>query len=126
MADLIDRAILIVLGLEKKAKELINELAEAGEKEAGGGEEGLTPGKRAENKLVEEGATAAKELLELLRECKDKFEKKVVEATVSCVERLNMATKSELDTVKETARAAREKVDKLEKKLKELEKKEKP
>jgi BMFP domain-containing protein YqiC len=125
MADFIDRAILIVMGLEKKTKELLEELAEAGKKEAGEGEEGLEPGKVAKNRLVDEGTKVTKDLLELLKECKEKLGKSCTEAAESLVEKLHMATKNELETVKEMARVAREKVDKLEKKLKELEKTEK-
>jgi BMFP domain-containing protein YqiC len=125
MVDFLDRAILIVMGLEKKARELMDELAEAGKKETAEGEEGLPTWKRAENKLVDEGSKAAKELLEVLKECREGFEKSCAEAAEGVVERLNVATKTDIETVKEMARVAREKVDKLEKKLKELEKKEK-
>lgn len=125
MADLIERTILAVMGLEKKAKEVLEELVETGKKEAGPAEEGLPPGKKAQNKLVDEAVSAFKELLEFIGECKGRLEKDVGDAAESVAERLNVATKSDLDTVKEMARVVREKVDKLEKKLKELEKKEK-
>ena len=127
MADMIDRTILAVMGLEKKARELLDELVETGKKETGEAEkeEGLPPGERAQNKLVDDAVGAVKELLGLLGECRDKLEKGVTDAAESVVERLNVATRDDLETVKEMARVAREKVDKLEKKLKDLEKKEK-
>jgi BMFP domain-containing protein YqiC len=113
------------MGLEKKAKEVLEELVETGKKEAGPAEEGLPPEKKARNKLVDEAVSAFKELLEFIGECKGRLERGVGDTAESVAERLNVATRSDLDTVKEMARVAREKVDKLEKKLKELEKKEK-
>ena len=133
MADMIDRTILAVMGLEKKARELLDELVETGKKETGEAKEegdkeaggGLEPGERAQNKLVDDAVGAVKELLGLLGECRDKLEKGVTDTAESIVEKLNVATRDDLETVKEMARVAREKVDKLEKKLKDLEKKEK-
>ncbi len=132
MADMIDRTILAVMGLEKKARELLDELVETGKKETGEGEkegtekgEGLEPGERAQNKLVDDAVGAVKELLGLLGECRDKLGKGATDAAESVVERLNVATRDDLEIVKEMAKVAREKVDKLEKKLKDLEKKEK-
>lgn len=137
MADMIDRTILAVMGLEKKARELLDELVETGRKETGeakeegekgeggAGGEGLEPGERAQNKLVDDAVGAVKELLGLLGECRDRLDKGVTDAAESVVEKLNVATRDDLETVKEMAKVARAKVDKLEKKLKDLEKKEK-
>lgn len=135
MADMIDRTILAVMGLEKKARELLDELVETGKKETGeakeeGGDKGeggagLKPGESAQNKLVDDTVSVVNDLLGLLGECRDKLGKGATGAAESVVERLNVATRDDLDTVREMARVAREKVDKLEKKLKDLEKKEK-
>ena len=126
MTDIFEKAILIATGLERKAMEALDELAEAGKKkddtDGGGGEdEGLPRDKAAQNRLVEEGVKASKEIIELLKEGKDKFEKSVHDTAETLVEKLNVATRSDLDTVTEMARKAREKVDKLEKRVKELE-----
>ncbi|MEE9614360.1 MAG: hypothetical protein V3W31_05320 [Thermodesulfobacteriota bacterium] len=124
MADFIDRAILIGTGLEKKLKELVKELEESGKGEEG--EEGELPGgKKLENKVVDEGVKAVKDLLTVLREGKEKFEKELLCSTESLADKLNVATMSELDVVKEMARVAREKVDGLEKRVKTLEGKKK-
>lgn len=131
MPDFIDRAILIVMGLEKKVKGVMDELADEGRTEVdraeGDGAEGedLPLHKKAENKIVEEGVKALQELRGVLREGKERFEKEVIKNASALVETLNVATRSELDTVKEMARVAREKVDALEKKIKDFEKKKK-
>lgn len=131
MPDFIDRAILIVMGLEKKVKGVMDELADEGRTEVDGAEgdaaegEDLPLHKKAENKIVEEGVKALQELRGVLREGKERFEKEVIKNASALVETLNVATRSELDTVKEMARVAREKVDALEKKIKDFEKKKK-
>lgn len=131
MPDFIDRAILIVMGLEKKVKGVMDELADEGRTEVDAVEgdaaegEDLPLHKKAENKIVEEGVKALQELRGVLREGKERFEKEVIKNASALVETLNVATRSELDTVKEMARVAREKVDALEKKIKDFEKKKK-
>ena len=126
MTDIFEKAILIATGLERKAMEALDELADAGKKKAdtetsGGDDEGLPSDKAAQNRLVEEGVRASKDIIELLKEGKDKFERSVHDTAETLVEKLNVATRSDLDTVTEMARKAREKVDKLEKRVKELE-----
>ncbi len=123
MTDFIDRAILIGLGLEKKIKELVGELQRLGEKEVKTGKEGegLTPKKRLENMIVEESMNLVKELLSTLRSGKERLEEEVVDFSQRFVERLNLATKEDIDVIKEMARVAREKVDAIEKKIEELE-----
>ena len=117
--EFIDKAILIGTGLEKKIKELLVELEEKGKAE--GAEEGQPAKERIENRVVEDGIKAVKELLCVLREGKDRIESEVVEGAESLTGKLNLATASDLEEVKEMARAAREKTDKLEKRVKKLE-----
>ena len=128
MADLIDKAILIGIGLEKKAKEALEELQKAGksakEAEAGAGEKAegeLTPKQLIENKVVEDGVSVLKEFLGVVKSAKERLEKDVSSSSGKVLEKLNVPTSDELDIVKEMARVAREKVDRLEKKVEELE-----
>ncbi|HHL39811.1 MAG TPA: hypothetical protein ENJ37_04845 [Deltaproteobacteria bacterium] len=126
MADFIDRAILIGIGLEKKAKQMMDELAALGSRESGEGaeaEEELSARQRIENKVVDEGVAALREIISVLREGKEKLDREVVEKAELLLERLHVATTEELDVVKEMARTAREKVDKLERRVKKLEEK---
>lgn len=126
MADLMDKAILLGMGLEKKAKEFLDELQATGKAEAeakGQGGSGLTPKQGAENKVVEEGVKAAKELLNTLGEARTKLEKEMSVVAEKVLQRLNVPTVEELDVAKEMARVAREQVDLLEKRVNELEKK---
>lgn len=124
MADLLDKAILIGMGLEKKAKEVLAELEQAGKAEkpqAEGAEAGLPPKQMAENKVVEEGIKALKEFLSLVKTGKDKLEKEFSTSSEKVLEKLNVPTQNDMDVIKEMARVAREKVDKLEKRVAELE-----
>lgn len=123
MSDLLDKAILIGMGLEKKAKEVLDELENAGKtsKEATGGE-GLPPRQAAENKVVDEGVRALKEFVTLVKSAKEKLEKDVSSGSEKVFEKLNVATQNDIELIKEMARVAREKVDKLEKRVAELEK----
>ena len=128
MADLIDKAILIGIGLEKKAKEALEELQKAGksakEAEAGAGEKAegeLTPKQLMENKVVEDGVSVLKEFLGVVKSAKERLEKDVSSSSGKVLGKLNVPTSDELDIVKEMARVAREKVDRLEKKVEELE-----
>jgi len=126
MADLIDKAILIGIGLEKKAKEALEELQKAGKsaKETEGADkaaEELTPKQLIENKVVEDGVSVLKEFLGVVKSAREKLEKDLSSSSGNVLERLNVPTSDELDIVKEMARVAREKVDKLEKKVEELE-----
>ncbi len=131
MADLIDKTILIGMGLEKKVKEVIDELQEAGKesseaegegKKAGGEGEGELPPKQAvENRVVEDGVKVLKEFLSLLKAGRERVEKEVSSSSEKLLEKINAATKEDVDIVKEMARVAREKVDSLEKRMAELE-----
>ena len=124
MADLLDKAILIGMGLEKKAKEVLAELEQAGKAEkpqAEGAEAGLPPKQMAENKVVEEGIKALKEFLSLVKTGKEKLEKEFSTSSEKVLEKLNVPTQNDMDVIKEMARVAREKGDKLEKRVAELE-----
>lgn len=126
MADLIDKAILIGIGLEKKAKEVLDDLQKAGKTEkAAEGEaaahEDLTPKQLIENKVVEDGVKALKEFLGVVKSAKEKLDREFSTSSEKVLERLNVPSVNELEIVKEMARIAREKVDRLEKKVEELE-----
>ncbi|MBI5234418.1 MAG: accessory factor UbiK family protein [Deltaproteobacteria bacterium] len=123
MLELIDRAISIAKGLEEKTKGLLKELEDAGKKSPARteAEKTTTTTERLENKVVEEGTKALKELITTLTEAKDKLSKEINETAESLLARLNVATRSDLEVVEEMVRVAREKVDKLEKRLAHLE-----
>ncbi|HKZ45890.1 MAG TPA: hypothetical protein VJ202_00725 [Thermodesulfobacteriota bacterium] len=63
MTDILDKAILIGLGLEKRIKDALNELASEGKESKSPEEAGLPPKQDLENKLVEEGVKAVRELI---------------------------------------------------------------
>lgn len=125
MADLLDKAILIGMGLEKKAREALEELERAGKSDKGAsGEAGLPPRESVENRMVDEGVRALKDFLSFVNVAREKLEKEVSSSTVKVAGKLNVATIDELEVVKEMARVAREKVDRLEKRVAELESRE--
>lgn len=128
MTDFIDKAILIGSGLEKTIKDLVCELeekgrAEVGEKKETEGAEAETPlegAKRIENRVVEEGLRAVRELLTVLRGGKERVEEEFADKAEDIADKLHLATSSELEIVREIATVAREKVERLEKTVKEL------
>lgn len=122
MSDLFDKAILIGMGLEKKAKEVIEELEKAGKanKEATGNE-GLGPKQTIENKVVDEGVRALKEFVSVVKSAKEKLEQGVTSSSEKVFDKLNVATVDDVEVIKEMARIAREKVEKLEKRVADLE-----
>ena len=125
MTDIIDKAILVFIGLEKKARETIEELQKAGKAAGAAGEGvegvGLSGRQMAENKVVEEGVAALKEFIGMLKAGKDKLEKEFFTSSDKVLEKLNVATQNDVEIIKEMARVAREKTDKLEKRLEEIE-----
>ena len=128
MVDFIDRAILIGLGLEEKLKELVGELERKGKRsrkkeEEAGTEEELSAKERLENVIVEDLTKTIRDMLSILKEGKERLSGVISSSTEEIAERLNLATREELDIVKELAQVAREKVDELEKRLEALEKK---
>lgn len=122
MTDLLDKAILIGMGLERKAREVLEELEKSGKgsKEASG-EAGLPPRETVENRVVDEGVRALKDFLSVVNSAKERLEKEVASSSGKVFEKLNVATQEELEVVKEMARVAREKADKLEKRVSDLE-----
>lgn len=121
MSDLLDKAILIGMGLEKKAKEVLDELENAGKTSKGAPSEGLPPRQAAENKVVDEGVRALKEFVTVVKGAKEKLEKEFSTGSEKVFEKLNVATQGDMEVVMEMARVAREKVDKLEKRVADLE-----
>jgi BMFP domain-containing protein YqiC len=110
------------MGLERKAREALEELEKSGKgsKDASG-EAGLPPRETVENRVVDEGVRALKEFLSVVSSAKEKLGKEVASSSGKVFEKLNVATQEELEVVKEMARVAREKVDRLEKRVTELE-----
>jgi BMFP domain-containing protein YqiC len=122
MTDILDKAILIGIGLEKRVKDALNELAGEG-KEAKTGEGGeLPPKQELENKLVEEGVKAVRELISTVKAGKEKVDKEIKEVVERLLEKCRVATKDDIEIIEKMAQTAREKVDKLEKRIAELEK----
>lgn len=125
MSDLFDKALLVGMGLEKKAKEVIEELQKEGKDEAastGGGEsgaesEGPSAKQAVENKVVEDGVRVLKEFLNIIKTGREKLEKEVSSSSGRLLDKVNAATKDDVDIVKEMARISREKVDELEKRV---------
>lgn len=132
MSDLLDKAIMVGLGLEKKAKEALEELQKSGESEAkessGAAEKGkeaaepLTPRQVVENKVVEEGVGLLKEFISALDKVRERLGGELATSSEKVLERLHVATEDELDVIKEMARVAREKTEELEKRVAALEK----
>lgn len=123
MTDILDKAILIGLGLEKRAKDILNELASEGKGAKTPEETGLPPKQDLENKLVEEGVRVVRELIATVKAGKEKVDKEIHEVVERLLEKCKVATKDDIEIIEKMARVAREKVDALEKKVEELEKK---
>ena len=127
MADLLDKAILIGIGLEKKAKEVLEDLQQAGKAAKASasaevpGAEPLSAKQTVENKVVEEGVKALSEFLNVIKSVKGKIESEVQSSSGKVLDKLNIATEDDIEVVREMARIAREKVDSLEKRVEELE-----
>jgi len=140
MSDLLDKTIHIGIGLEKKAREVLEELEKAGGAAAEqrtdaekpeGSDRASEPGDRSaelsarqliENRVVEDGIKVIREFLEIVEAGKKKLIGEVSGGAGKVAGRLHVATSEELDIVKEMARVAREKVERLEKRVVELEK----
>ena len=118
MAEIVDKAILLGLGIENKVKELVKELVEAGEKAKSSG---LGAVKEAENRFVDEAVKFVSETLKHANVAKEKAESMAVEIAEGLADKLKLATKDELDVVEKLALIAREKAEALEKRVKALE-----
>lgn len=123
MTNMLDKAILIGLGLEKKVKDTLNELASDGKEAQGAQEPGLPPKQELENKLVEEGTKAVRELIATVKAGKEKVDKEIEEAIQHLLEKFKVVTKDDIEIIEKMAQVAREKVDALEKRIEELERK---
>ena len=121
MTDILDKAILIGLGLEKRVKDALNKLASEG-KEAKTGEGGeLPPKQELENKLVDEGVKVVRELIGTVKAGKEKVDKEIQEVVERLLEKCRVATKDDIEIIEKMAQVAREKVDAREKRMEELE-----
>jgi len=123
MTDILDKAILIGLGLEKRAKDILNELASEGKEAKTPEEAGLPPKQELENKLVEEGTKAVRELIATVKAGKEKVDKEIQEVIERLLEKFKVATKDDIEIIEKMAQVAREKVDALEKRIEEMERK---
>ncbi len=130
MTDMLDKVLLVGMGLDKKIKEVLEDLQKRGESEGsdngeskGGdkGDEGLTPRQTVENKIVDEGTAVVKELLSVVDSAKTRIEEELSANSGKIRGKLNVAGVEEIEVVKEMARLAREKVDSLEKRVEKLE-----
>lgn len=119
MAEIVDKAVYLGLGIGEKIKDVVNDLAEAGERARSG--EGLGAVKEAENKFVDEAVKFISETLKQANVAKEKAESLTVEIAEGVADKLKLATKDELDVVEKLALIAREKIDALEKRVKALE-----
>ncbi|MBI5875978.1 MAG: accessory factor UbiK family protein [Deltaproteobacteria bacterium] len=122
MTDILDKAILIGIGLEKKVKDTLRELASEGKESKEAQEAGLPPKEAMENKLVEEGTKAVRELIATAKAGKEKVDKEIQEVIERLLEKFKVATKDDIEIIEKMAQVAREKVDALEKRIAELEK----
>ncbi len=120
MTDLLDKAILIGLGLEKKAKEALEELEKSAASGAPG-EAGLSAKQRLENRVAEDGAAALKEFLSVVKAVKGKMEEELAASSGRIFEKVRAVKEDDVEVIREMARVAREKVDRLEKRVEELE-----
>lgn len=118
MADMLDKTVLLGLGIGEKVKEKVEELMEAGEKAKSSG---LGAAKEAENRFVDEAVKLVSETLKHANVAKDKAESLAVEIAEGLADRLKLATKDEVDVVEKLAINAREKIEAMEKRVKALE-----
>jgi BMFP domain-containing protein YqiC len=145
MTDIFDKAMQVGMGIEKKAREVIEELQKAGKAEAEGregvegaegaegaegggegaeGEGGALPTRHAaENKVVEEGIKVLRELTSAARGIKEKLEGEIEGSGGKVLERLHVPTADDVEVIREMARIARERVEELEKRVCDLEEK---
>ena len=118
MADILEKAVYLGLGIGEKVKEKVDELIEAGEKTKGGG---LGAVKEAENRFVDEAVKVVSETLKHANVAKDKAGSMAVEIAEGLADKLKLATKDELDVVEKLALIAREKAEAMEKRVAALE-----
>lgn len=132
MTDILDKFITLGIGLEKKAREALDELEKLGEKEIADEEareekgEGVGAKKEFENRLVDHGVRAIGEFVAILKDCRVKAEGDLKDSGEKVMDKLHVASKDELEVAIEMARVAREKVDELEKRIAALEGTKKP
>jgi len=119
MSDMLDSMLLVAMGLEKKVKDVIEDLQKAGEEDRG--EEGLSAKETVENKIVDEGVGVVKELLSVVDGARKRIEDEVLSKSGKIREKIHAADSEEIEVIKEMARLGREKVDTLEKRVDELE-----
>lgn len=122
MADILDKAMSLGIGIGEKVKEKVDELIEAGEKAKSSG---LGAAKEAENRFVDEAVKLVSETLKQANVAKDKAESLAVEIAEGLADKLKLATQDELEVVKKLALIAREKAEALEKRVEALEESEK-
>lgn len=117
MTDLLDKTILVGMGIEKRIKKVLDELAEEGKTS------GLPPRQEIENRIVEEGVKTIRDLIATVRAGKEKVDKEIQDLVERLLDRFKVVTRGDIEIVERMAQVAREKVDALEKRVDELEKK---
>jgi len=116
MVDILDKVILIGMGIEKRIKRVVDELVEEGKTS------GLPPRQEIENRLVEEGVRAIRNLIATVRAGKEKVDKEIQDVLERLLERFKVVTSDDMEVIEKMVQVAREKVDALEKRVEELEK----
>lgn len=108
--EIVDKAKKVKKGFEKKAKEVLDDLIEAGE------------GENVENKIIDKSVNIVSEIADTLHKAKDKIDTGIMESLDTLLDKLNVAQNTDIEDVKAIAVKARKKIDKLEKRLEKLEK----
>lgn len=121
MTDLLDKAIALGLEVEKRLKQTLEGIASKAQ-EKSPEEPGLSSKQRMENKLVEEGVLAIRELISAVKTGKEKVDKELQGVVERLLEKCKVASRDDIEIIEKMAQTAREKVDKLEKRIEELEK----
>lgn len=122
-SDIVDKVVLIGLGIEKKLKDTLNDLTNVGKEVNQGAEKELPPKQELENRLVEEGVKMARELISVVKIGKEKVDKEIEEILRHLIEKFRLVSRDDIEIIEKMAQLAREKVDRLEKRVEELEKK---
>ncbi|MFQ5901541.1 MAG: accessory factor UbiK family protein [Thermodesulfobacteriota bacterium] len=119
MIKSVDKAILISKGVEGRVTDLLDSLAQEGEKR----KTVLPPKEEIENKLVEGGVAAAKKVLNHLKKDKEDLEKRVEGILQGLCEKFQLVSREDIEVIERMASKAREQVDMLKRRVEELEKK---
>src|SRR3990172_3863188 len=102
MADILDKAILIGMGIEKKLKQAVDELAEEAKKEDTG-ESKLHPRKELENKVVEDAVKILRGVVAAAKSGKEMIDEHIKNAVQEILEKFKVATREDIDVIEKMA-----------------------